>query len=514
MDNLKFKNTLFKELIRLSLFFLVPFVVSISSCNKLLEVDARHSVNEGKKWEDINDARASLMGVYGLLRTALAEGNAFWLYGDLRQGDFISDSRRDLQQVVNGELNSSSSLLVQLSNWRKFYAVINAANIFIEQSAAVVSKDKQYTENNWRIDVAQARALKGLTYFFLARIWGDVPIWDKAYEDRFPQMKQSSAEEVLSYAERELKASLNELPYRYGSPNDEIYPVEKYHGSSSGTWDGVLLNRVSVYAILAHLNAWTGNYLEASRYSEYVLSNGSKAVANYISSIDLTAANGFFYKSSNSQLVAFPFKWSALEASFDGHLEQLTLAAPLVPKPIPDLYIPSPRIVSIFTDYGDTRFSVGADGTIRSSYFSEFSSVRPLFSKIKVIRGGVTDGSFPLFSSIMVFTRMEDMALLRAEALYVLGDHSLARDLLNNIRSSRGMRAVTADKNLLEEIFAERRRELMGEGHRWYDLVRYYKITASNEAFTKLIHDKGIFWPIASEVLTSNRKLTQNPYWN
>jgi len=485
-----------------------------SSCEKLLNIDSQHLVNQENKWKDINDARASLMGIYGLVRSALAESNGHWIYGDIRQGPFVSDARRDLQEIIDGRLNSSSPLLTQLSNWRKFYAAINAANLFIENSEKIVANDRQYTESNWRIDIAQARALKGFCYFLLARIWGDAPIWDKAYESSFPTMKQSTQEEVLSYAENELKSALKILPFRYGSISDEVYPVERYHGSDFTKWDGVLFNRLSVNAILAHLTAWSGKYMESSVYSNFVLTNASKAVATYVNSSSLTTSDGFFYTSSNSQIVAFPFKWSAMESSFEGHIEQLTLASPLVSKQTPDLYIPSSTIVGIFQERGDQRFNVSATGEVSTLYFSEFGSIRPLFSKIKVIRGGGADGSFPLFSSAIVFSRLEDMALLRAEALYVLGDYDVARTLLNQVRVARNLNSADANKNLLDEIFLERNKELMGEGHFWFDLVRYYKIKGDDLAFNKLIHNKGIFWPIAKEVLAGNPSLKQNPYWN
>ncbi|KGE15676.1 RagB/SusD family nutrient uptake outer membrane protein [Sphingobacterium deserti] len=493
---------------------ILALIFTLASCDKLLDVDSQHIVNEENKWQNINDARASLMGIYGLLRSALAQDNAQWIYGDVRQGDFLASSRRDLQEAVSGNLTASYPLIENLSNWRKFFAVINAANLFIENSGKIVAVDQQYTALNQRIDVAQARALKGFCYFLMARIWGDVPIWDKAYEGTFPKVSQSPENAVLAYAEQELRAALNVLPFRYGSLTDEIYPIEFYHGSTFENWDGVLFNRISVNAILAHLMAWSGKYLESSVYSEYVLANAAKSVAGYVPIGNLTSAEGFFFTSTNSQLVAFPFKWSALEGSFDGHIEQLALAEPLVPRPIPEIYIPRDRIVSIFRETGDLRFTFNSVGIPVTSYFTDFQSERPIFSKIKVIRGGSTDGSFPMFSSAIVFSRLEDIALLRAEALAVLGEQELARGILGQLRKNRGLPEIAPSPDLLDEIFLERQRELMGEGHRWFDQVRYHKIKGDDAAFNTLITEKGIFWPVAAEVLAANPNLKQNPYWN
>lgn len=66
---------------------------------------------------------------------------------------------------------------------------------------------------------------------------------------------------------------------------------------------------------------------------------------------------------------------------------------------------------------------------------------------------------------------------------------------------------------MIDEIFAERRRELAGEGWRFFDQIRYQKIKKNNPDMMTLINSGGIYWPIADEVLKSNPKLTQNAYW-
>jgi hypothetical protein len=153
------RNTVFRFL--LCTMVGTSILTGISSCEKFLDVESNHIVNEENKWKDINDIRGSLVGVYGLLRTALAENNAHWLYGELRDGDFTALNRRDLQDIIEGRLNSSADLVKQASDWRKFYAVINAANLFIERSKEVLETDKQYTAALHEIDIAQMRVVKG-----------------------------------------------------------------------------------------------------------------------------------------------------------------------------------------------------------------------------------------------------------------------------------------------------------------------------------------------------------------
>lgn len=68
-------------------------------------------------------------------------------------------------------------------------------------------------------------------------------------------------------------------------------------------------------------------------------------------------------------------------------------------------------------------------------------------------------------------------------------------------------------ESLIAEIFEERRRELMGEGWRWYDLVRRQKLMKDNEAFLRLISSGGIYWPVSEDIITANSQIEQNEFW-
>ncbi len=149
------------------------------------------------------------------------------------------------------------------------------------------------------------------------------------------------------------------------------------------------------------------------------------------------------------------------------------------------------------------------------AYFENYSSAIPVFKKIRVVDGGGGDGTFAKYNSSIVFTRLEELTLLNAEALTVLGRGEEAIQKLNAIRSNRGIAGLnyTPNLDLLKEIFAERRRELLGEGWRWFDLVRYNKLKRDNAAFNTLIDREGIYWPIAQDVLNRNPNIQQNSYW-
>ncbi len=137
-----------------------------------MDVDVRHAASENQQWQTFEDTRAALMGVYGLMRSALAENNSYWAYGELRMGDFTVYNSNDLKAVVNNELRNPQTYLEELSDWRRFYAVINAASVFIEKAPQTVELDKAYSEANLKYDIAQVRLLRAFSYFYMVRIWG------------------------------------------------------------------------------------------------------------------------------------------------------------------------------------------------------------------------------------------------------------------------------------------------------------------------------------------------------
>ncbi|UAY56446.1 RagB/SusD family nutrient uptake outer membrane protein [Arachidicoccus terrestris] len=493
----------------------------LGACNKKLDVDTNAMANENTQWKTMDDTRSNLIGVYALFRAALANNNDYWLWGELRHGDFVSTTRADLKAVIDGDLNASYKTLDDMKDWRRFYAVINAANLFIERSGEALV-DPRYTTLNHDVDVAQVRSLRAWAYFMMVRIWGDVPFITNSYDGSFPAIGKSSQGKVLSFCEQELLAAAQVLPFQYGVLDDPILPG-LYYTYGLSRFENTLISRTAAYALLAHVAAWQGHYADVDVYAKFVIDNYSNSHLYYLTTSDLTDPDGVFYARGNyNQLLGFNFVYGHGETGTSGvgHIESWTLAAPLITKPKPDMYVPVDVINAAFTDRGDQRFGIDTvNGLPRTAYFTNYNAEIPIFSKIKVLGDGGTDGEFAIYSSAIIFSRLEEITLLKAEADAVLGK-SIGVDgaitLLDIIRTKRGESPyeATVDGPLIDAIFAERRRELMGEGWRWYDQIRYNKITRKDPEMTKLIDEGGIYWPIAASVLSANEKLTQNAYWN
>lgn len=531
---MKYFNDTYSFYSKVSLVLLLIIVSAGNfSCKKIEDEKSTRLATEESNWKTLEDARANLLSIYGLMRSATVADNTHWLMGDLRQGDFAITNRADLKAIVAGDLNAQYPVINRLTNWRRFYAVVNAASLFIERSKQIIPLDSRYTEINNNVDIAQARVLRAFAYFYMVRIWGDVPLLTSSHDGDFIKVPRTSKEKVLQFATSEILNAVPAMPFKYGG-SDPILPG-LYYGGNWGTWNGSIFTRLSAYIILAHIAAWQGNYLDAANYAEFVANNYNKSGGDGSNGVvylemdalteNLNYHSPFAFKRA-TVLVGFPFEAGTGLATANGHIEQLTLASPFIPKAQPEMFVTKDSILKIFTDPKDLRFSVNPiNGLYRTNYFSNFMSEQPIFSKIKVIYPSATSGNLALFSSTMLFSRMEEITLLRAEALAVLGKRDQAIEALNKAANLRGTTPYdpNSSKDLVDAIFEERRRELMGEGTRWYDIVRYNRIKnpsgtfiTKNEmplTFRQFEQAGGIYWPVSRDVINANDLITQNPYW-
>lgn len=509
-------NNIFRFVTKKAL--VLALITMCVSCSKMLDVKSTRLVTDKDYWSSVEDARSSLIGVYGLTRAALTDNAAFWMYGEFRKGDFLPTSRADLKAVVNNELNVSFPQLQSLKSWRRFYAAINAANLFIERSGDIPAKDAYYTALNHQLDVAQARALRAFLYFYIVRIWGDVPLIVSSYDGQFPQLPRTPQAKVLDFAEKELIAAAKDLPFIYNATDPQSPGF--YFNQGYSFWAGTLFNKISAYAVLSHIAAWQQHYTDVMSYTRFILDNYTRADASFTPETDILCASdsGFFARRGPSQILNFSFDYLNAEGITAGHLEEYTLAQPITSNQLPAMYIPRDSILKYFDWNGDERFSIDLTTgyPLTTYYFSNYTTNTPVFSKIKVIEDGKADkGTFRLYNGTMMFSRLEELVLLRAEAATVLNDPNEAMQWLSTVMVSRGIVSPSfKGKDLLVEIFKERRRELMGEGWRWYDQVRFARLRPGSSELGPLLQNGGIYWPIADEVLSANHQLVQNPYWN
>jgi hypothetical protein len=107
-----------------------------------------------------------------------------------------------------------------------------------------------------------------------------------------------------------------------------------------------------------------------------------------------------------------------------------------------------------------------------------------------------------------VFFRYADVLLMKAEALLRGGDASGALTIVNQIRANRGATALGA--LTLDDLLAERGRELYWEGWRRQDLIRFGKFLNAWQEKPASGPERLLF-PIPAADLAVNPNLEQNP---
>lgn len=109
-----------------------------------------------------------------------------------------------------------------------------------------------------------------------------------------------------------------------------------------------------------------------------------------------------------------------------------------------------------------------------------------------------------------VIFRLGDAILMRGEANLRLGNTAAAVADVNIIRERAGVKPYTAAQLTLNELLAERGREMSWELHRRQDLIRFGKFNSGKDFMTSSpIHTR--LFPIPPEQIKLNSNLKQNP---
>ncbi|GAB3962397.1 RagB/SusD family nutrient uptake outer membrane protein [Spirosoma harenae] len=110
-----------------------------------------------------------------------------------------------------------------------------------------------------------------------------------------------------------------------------------------------------------------------------------------------------------------------------------------------------------------------------------------------------------------IIYRLADAYLMRAEAYLRLGNAASAVADANVVHARAGMPAYTATTLTLDEILAERGRELAWEFHRRQDLIRFGKFGVARRLKTADADNHWALYPIPTDQISLNPNLKQNP---
>lgn len=439
----------------------------VSCSDSLLDREPISSFPGQGFYKKPSDAQAGVNGIYNSLQSVFRLNFAYW--GEGRADNINTKHSGDPYALHHNELTP----IINSASWNGFYKLISRANYAIKYIPQVFSDNESSLKNEL---MGQSRALRAMAYFYMVRIWGDVPLITEPYESIEQEIfvERSSKEEVLKLIEDDLKfAALN--------------CADNYPGDRDKVW----ITKGGAYAFLTQLYMWQKKYQEAieaaenvvgdSRYSLVSINDWNKMFVNGISSESVFEI-GYNETQTNSLRILY-----AIGSDSD--------------------YVPSEDFMNSIEE-----------GDLRRPRIYDITEVAP--RKIwKFFGVGFNDENADPSSNNIILARLADIMLLKAEAHAALGQSEEALELLNQIRRRAGLPGLDEDAakslygDLNSAILHERSIELCFEGHRWFDLVRTGNAIAVMKPINGLNNEKNLVWPIHENDINRNPNIEQNEFY-
>ena len=527
-----------------------------TSCSDFLDILPTNQVVLENYWTEKADVSSVMTGCYAALENSDALARMI-VWGELR-----SDNMR-LGANVPNEINEilKENLLPSnvYCNWSKIYDCINRCNTVCHYAPMVQAIDPNYSEDEMKANVAEAVTLRSLCYFYLIRAFRDVPYSTEpsisdAQNYILPAMPFDQVLDSLITSLEQVKGDAVRRYFQDDSPN-------AYQNSSK-------ITRWAVYALLADLNLWKGNWDEAINYCDQVIDFKRQ---QYQEMLEREGnVNDIALIDSIPMILEKP-----LGSTVCGHAYDEIFGAGNSFESIFELYfnngntwvgnyygnsqnvmgrLSCPDFIAKEVAQGNGTIFKRTDGRAYESTVSSNSS----YAIAKYTRQAVyydtknvsTEKDLKLTESRRssddanwIFYRLSDMILIKAEALIERGQegdwdkafelidivNKRANDAVNGNRASTLKKSDYIDtKSSMEQLlFEERQREFLFEGKRWFDLVRMARRDGNNTRMVQLVTRKYIenvnaikikladpniiYFPYAKSELKVNPLLKQNP---
>lgn len=481
---------------------LLMLAFSATSCQDYLTVLPENNQSTTQYWKTKEDVEAVLGAGYVKLRTAQ---EYLMLWGEARGNGIYFNTTGTTGQLAAQKLRQFDILATNdLAKWDKLYAVIGMANSVIKYGPTV--KDASFNVNVMHSYLSEAYFQRALAYFYLVRIWKDVPFVEQPYvDDSMPySIAKTSGEKILKSCLVDLNNALESAKIKF--PETDVENPINTKGRAT-KW--------AIYSLIADINLWLGNYDASVSACESVINSGQVGL--------ISGANWFtnFYPGNSNESI-FEIQYSYTLNQTNSFISWFSTNKYNFISPYQQLlYDIEP------TDIRGLNSSYTSDGKIW-----KYIGIKK-YTSTSDSRNSATQAD-----QNWIIYRLADIYLMEAEAYAMKGDaESMGKSLalVNAIRSRAGLvtSAGASEKlDMMKIILQERQREFFCEGKNWFDLVRIgsrpdagfkdYFIeqvlqvaSASTSSMIRAMLQDCNSWylPIHSDELTTNELLVQNPYY-
>lgn len=491
------KKYIFNKLTILGI--LAMFVLTNSCTDEFVQISPEYSIDSENYFNSESDYYQALIGAYDLLQTTYANA----ILGEIASNNTLcgGESPTDVigwQQVDDMIHTSTNSNLKDIWNW--MFAGVQRCNYFME------FKDKTDFEGK-EIMIGEARFLRAYYNFELVKWFGPIPL---KVDERFKPgdettIPRSPVPEVYAQIEADLTYAASVLP-----------DVQAEIGRAT---------KGAALALLGKAYLYQEKFAESAEALEQVITSGNYSLAtNFNNMFEAEGENG---PESVFEVQYFEFEgagFGCLQCSEGnvavGFSGVRNYTGPLF-TPGFSFNVPVQEAVDAF-EPGDLRKGVTildivawAD-TTDATYTTGYEHTG-YFNRKYLPRKRNPDAANDLnltnpnnYRAI----RYADVLLMAAEANNRGGiSDAKAQEYLNRVRArafgDENHNITVGGAALTDAIYHERRVELMGEGHHFFDLVRTGRAADNIEGF---VQGKNEVFPIPIEEINfSAGNWTQNP---
>ena len=511
-------------------FYLFTLLPLMSSCVDTVILPDNKTVDDDF-WQKKSEVDAVVSTAYAQLRDESAIRNMIvW-------GDFRSDELRmatevpssatyftALQQIYSQNIETENAF----TSWYPFYSAINYCNLVLEKAEDVIAVDPDYTRGDYEANKAQALALRAFCYFYLTKVFHDIPVTPGAYMNSSADLNapQAAPDSVLTMCIQDLEeASKNAIPANtYGDWRDKGY-LNK---------DGINAILADIYLWRASVNRDANDYQKCVDYCDEIIKAKKQAYEEsgqrrrwgeedvekdyYLSDYDDMYSDLFGQNGQNADESIFELQFRNSNATNKG-LDQMYYRYNNASSNSYGYLKAAPVFGTVKSD-GTGIWNNSVDQRLYEYVYDAANSsveqfgVRKFVATTSAGTNNTADSHRDTRSNMLqnwIFYRLTDVMLMKAEALvqlYELGGKAEGdtrnedafnickfvneRALSDANKSSYALKYSTYKDKMESLVLAERARELCFEGKRWFDLMRYnYRHMATKADLKTKLSDKG-----------------------
>ncbi|WP_293745237.1 RagB/SusD family nutrient uptake outer membrane protein [uncultured Pedobacter sp.] len=485
----------------------------LPSCKKFLNVQPLDKLTGNNFFQSKEDVVANIYDLSRIVFSKINETHYVGAVGEYRSGEVLHESqsdnapsreyveylgRNDLLNLIRRGQPWDYYNFDRITDWTGYYRAIQGANILISKLEEGVPGVTETEKGQFK---AEAAFIRSLCYFTMVRLFGDVVYYTDAFHST--SLPRENFVSVLNKCIADLNSYKNQIPFTYSDP----------------ALKGVRASRGSIIALMMEMNMWNAGF------------DGANAKKYYQATADL----GRELVASNAYRLLPLSDWSTVikgrsdESLFEFYQSINYGDAVLNVAPIADMFLHYPYKRPEYThrvsfayyrgEYMQKLFQDGGDKRITTWFNEDIFADNGKFMMLKYAKNSFIVGEEDANpdNTFMIF-RYGGELLLAAEALANIDEDAEAIKLVNMVRARAGASPYTSSNGDLKEfIFYERSRELIGEGHHYFDLVRTKRILNSQYSYNVLTSDKfsrGAWtWPINQNALNNNPFMKLNDYW-